>query len=162
MPLGRPQGLLRLLYRVPVTFLRTPLRNLFGEHLLLLNHVGRRTGRLRRAVLESIRRDRANDTYYVVSAWGEEADWLRNVRRTPDVTVHVGSRRLEAVARPLPPEEGEIELRDFARRHPAPTRLLLRLVGRRLPTSDAAWRALAEAFVVVALEARETPGGRPL
>lgn len=107
-------------------------------------------------MLEALRHDEDADVYYVVSAWGERADWLRNLRQTPEATLLVGDRRLEAVARPLAAAEGERELRRFVRRHPLPARLLLRILGRRLPAAEEGFRVLAEALVVVALRVRGT------
>src|SRR3970282_2205747 len=49
---------------------------------VLLTVTGRRTGKRRRRPIRAIRR---GDTFYAVAVLGERSDWLRNVRRQPDV-----------------------------------------------------------------------------
>lgn len=75
----------RWLARAPIPVLRHGFGWLLGPRLLLLEHIGWRTGRPRQVVLEVI--DRAPGTWYVVSAYGERAQWLRNVQKQPRVRV---------------------------------------------------------------------------
>lgn len=151
-----PRGILRLVFRLPVPLFRSGLSRLLGNRLLLLTHVGRKTGQPRHTVLEVVRYDAARDSYFVVSAWGERADWLKNIRKTPDVTVCVGRRRAIGFAKPLPPSEGETELLDYVHRHPIAARALSRLIGYRVSGSDEEYRALARKLTVVSIScARE-------
>lgn len=46
-------------------------------------------------------------TMYMLSGGGDRADWLKNIRRTPDVRVRVGTRTVAARGRLL--EEGTDE-----------------------------------------------------
>ncbi|MGH3811135.1 MAG: nitroreductase family deazaflavin-dependent oxidoreductase [Pseudonocardiaceae bacterium] len=71
--------------RAPVPLLRNGFGWLLGPRFLLLEHIGRRSGQPRHVVLEVI--DRAAGGWYVVSAYGERAQWLRNIRRQPRVRV---------------------------------------------------------------------------
>ena len=144
-----PTGLSRMLYRLPVWFFRVHLGWLLGSHFLLLNHTGRKSGRLRQAVLEIIRHDKASDTYFVVAGWGEKSDWFRNVQETPSVTIQVRSRHLNAVAGWLLPDEAGEEILNYARRFPALTRFLVRVAGYRVDGTDADYRALGRIFPVV-------------
>lgn len=82
-----PRGLARLFYRVPILFYRAGLGWLLGSRFLMLTHTGRVSGLPRRTVLEIVRTDEASGAYYVVSAWGEKSDWLRNVRQGPKVVI---------------------------------------------------------------------------
>ncbi|MEV0085192.1 hypothetical protein [Saccharopolyspora sp. NPDC050642] len=54
-----PKGLSRLLFRLPIHLYRWGLGWLFGSRLVLVNHVGRVTGKPRQVVLEVVSRDRA-------------------------------------------------------------------------------------------------------
>ena len=56
-----------------------------GPRFLLLKHIGRRIGLARYAVLEVIDRDRGE--WYVVAAYGQHAQWYRNIRRQPEIRV---------------------------------------------------------------------------
>lgn len=91
--LSKPRrGLLRWLARLPLWLFRLHLDRLTSERFLMLVHTGRRSGLRRATVLEVVGHDQG--AYYVVSAWGEVADWYRNVTRTPRVTVGVAGGRL--------------------------------------------------------------------
>lgn len=76
-----------------------------GVPTLLLEHVGRRSGRRRTTPLLYIR-DGAN-LVIVASRGGSEATpaWYHNLRANPEVTVQVGSERRRVRARTAPPDE---------------------------------------------------------
>ncbi|MQA16779.1 MAG: nitroreductase family deazaflavin-dependent oxidoreductase, partial [Pseudonocardiaceae bacterium] len=73
----------RWLARAPVPLLRRGFGWLLGPRFLLLEHIGRRTGLARYAVLEVV--DRGRGEWYVVAAYGPRAQWYRNVLRQPRV-----------------------------------------------------------------------------
>ena len=52
-----PAGLTRFLFRVPIHLYRLRLGWLFGSRLLLLNHIGRVSGKPRQTILEVAERD---------------------------------------------------------------------------------------------------------
>ncbi|MBI4479340.1 MAG: hypothetical protein HY651_04900 [Acidobacteria bacterium] len=64
---SRPHGLLRLFLRFPILLYRLGLGWLFGGRLVLLTHIGRKSGRSRRVLLETLRLDRATQTVYILS-----------------------------------------------------------------------------------------------
>ena len=68
------------------------------EGFALLTVTGRKSGRLRTRPVRAIRLD---DTLYAVALLGERSDWLRNTRAKPEITVKLGSRRLDARVRDL-------------------------------------------------------------
>jgi deazaflavin-dependent oxidoreductase (nitroreductase family) len=108
----------RQLMRAPVHIYRARLGFLFGRRMLMLEHIGRRTGARRYVVLEVI--DRLDsDSYVVVSGFGTHAQWFRNVRADPRVRVWIGGRRpAEARASVLSPDEVAASLHAYAVRHP--------------------------------------------
>ena len=109
----------------------------------------------RQAVIEVVRHDRASDTYIIVSGFGSQVDWYRNIQKTPDVVVQTGTRRLAPVAEPLPREAAADELHDYARRYPGTFRAITtRLLGREVDGSAEAYRQLAAEMPVVALRPR--------
>ncbi|MFQ6089367.1 MAG: nitroreductase family deazaflavin-dependent oxidoreductase [Candidatus Methanofastidiosia archaeon] len=145
-----PRGLARIFYRLPIWLFRTRLSWLLGERFLLLTHIGRNSGLPRKAVLEVIRHDKESDTYFVTSGWGEKSDWYRNIKKTPEVTINVGRRRLNVVAVRLERREAERELLDYAKRNPKVIRTLARLIGYRLDGTEEDYRALARKLPIVA------------
>lgn len=115
---ARPPGpLSRLLFRLPVWLYRAKMGWVLDGRFLLLAHVGRRTGRMRQAVLEVIDFDAEQSMYFVASAWGDKADWFRNIAIRPDVEITVGRRKMRALADILSPGESRRILREYGRRH---------------------------------------------
>ncbi|MEP7187773.1 MAG: nitroreductase family deazaflavin-dependent oxidoreductase [Roseiflexaceae bacterium] len=147
-----PRGLARLAFRLPIWLYRLHLGWLLGDRLLLLTHIGRKSGLPRQTVLEVVRHDRSSDTYIIVSGFGEQVDWFRNIQHNPNVLVQSGTRRLEAVAVWLPLDVAADELYSYAQRYPRTFRTLTkRLLGQDLDGSAESCRQLAGTVPVVAL-----------
>ncbi len=107
----------RWVVRAPIGLYHARLGRMFGSRLLLLEHVGRTTGRRRRAVLEVVDRPDSH-TFAVVSGFGPQTQWLRNVMARPDVRVSVGRlHRARATAQLVPPAAAARRLEAYARRH---------------------------------------------
>jgi deazaflavin-dependent oxidoreductase (nitroreductase family) len=101
--------------------------------MLLLEHIGRKSGKKRRAVLEIIRYDPTVGVFYVVSGFGKRSDWIRNVQVNPDVRIHVGSKSIPAIAALLNQERTAAEILDYAERNPKLIKFLAnRLLGYKL------------------------------
>jgi len=133
-----PTGVRRLLWRLPIWLYRLHLGRLTGGRLMLLRHTGRVTGRPRLAVIEVVRRDAGG--YVAASGFGPRADWYRNIRQTPEVTLTVGARVIPATATPLTAEEGAELMATYAPRHPALARRLCRIMGFHVDGGDADYR----------------------
>ena len=76
-----------------------------GAPMLLLDHVGRKSGRHRTTPLLYL--DDDPDLVIVASRGGSDAPpaWWLNLEATPQTTVQVGSERRDVVARTASPEE---------------------------------------------------------
>ena len=136
-----PAGLTRLLFRMPIYLYRLRLGWLFGSRLLLLNHVGRVSGKSRQTVLEVAEHD--DDSYVVASGWGPDAAWYRNILQTPAATIQVGTRTMSVTAIPLDKEEGANIFMRYASRHRRSAKYLLpRILGFSVDGSDADFRAV--------------------
>lgn len=147
-----PRGFSRLLWRAPILFYKLRLGWLFGKRALLLHHTGRISGLPRQNMLEVVRYDQENNTYYIVSGFGEKADWFQNIMKTPQVTIQVGLRKYAALAKRLTEQEAEAEFLDYNRRHPNMIHSLGRFIGYQVEASDEGIRQLARLMPVVALE----------
>jgi len=150
-----PTGLSRLLFRLPIYLYRWNLGWLLGGRFLLINHVGRKSGKKRQAVVEVVRYDNASDTYVVASGFGPEADWYRNLQKQPDVTIQVGRRKLDVIAEFLTPAEGAQEMVDYAHRHPTAARNLSKLMGYQVDGSEADYRKLGRELPFVVFRPKE-------
>ena len=122
----RAAALLRVrhLARAPIWLFRARLGLLFAGRLLMLEHVGRVSGRRRYVVLEVVARP-TRRRYVVASGFGTRAQWYRNVLAHPHVRVVVGSRGpAPATATPLSDEQAADALSAYAADHPRTWRTL--------------------------------------
>ncbi|HJU17336.1 MAG TPA: nitroreductase family deazaflavin-dependent oxidoreductase [Stellaceae bacterium] len=151
-------GAQRLLFRAPVYLYRWRCGRLLGRRFLLLIHTGRRTGRRRETVLEVVEYREAGPELVVVSAFGRNADWLRNIAATPGPEVVIGRERFVAAHRLLDPEEamGVIERYEQRNRLVAPIvrRVLSRLLGWPYRGSASDRRRLVDELPFVAFRPR--------
>ncbi|MFV9634511.1 nitroreductase family deazaflavin-dependent oxidoreductase [Mycobacterium neumannii] len=107
----------RRLMRAPIGLYRARLGFIFGSRILLLEHIGRKSGRTRQVVLEVLDRPHP-DAYIVASGFGTRAQWYRNVQAEPRVRVSVGAQvSMPAIARPLSTGEADAALRRYIDRH---------------------------------------------
>jgi deazaflavin-dependent oxidoreductase (nitroreductase family) len=126
---SRPAGALRLAFRLPIYLYRLNLGWLLGHRALLLVHQGRSSGLLRETVLEVVFYNPATRKSVVLSAWGEKADWYRNIEATPALEVRTGGQRYVPEQQFLAPEENHAVLADYGRRHPLAFRIFVRAFG---------------------------------
>lgn len=139
---GPPKGLSRLLFRLPIPLYRRGLGWLFGSRLVLVNHVGRVTGKPRQVVLEVVSRD-TDGSHVVASGWGPTAAWYRNLLHTPEVTIQVGRRTIPVTAIPLPADEGAEIMARYGSQHRMAAKVLLpRLMGYAVDGSETDFRAV--------------------
>lgn len=139
-----PSGWKRVLFRLPIWLYRWHLGWLLGNRFLLLNHVGRKSGQPRQAVLEVVMYDGSSDTYYVASGFGPQAQWYRNLLNQPEVTIQVGCRRLRVTAEPLSAQESGAAMVDYARRNPRTARALVQFVGLEVDGREETYRRIGE------------------
>jgi len=93
-----PGPILRVVLRVPRILYRRRLGWLLGRRFLLLEHVGRISGRQHQTVLEVVNYDGSSGEVVVMSGWGRSSDWYRNVEATGQATITVGRHTLGAAA----------------------------------------------------------------
>jgi deazaflavin-dependent oxidoreductase (nitroreductase family) len=156
-----PRGVRRWLLRLPVWLYRAGLGWLLGERFLLLTHIGRKSGRPRETVLEVVHHDKATDTYFIASGWGEKSDWIRNLQKAPTVSVNVGKRHFVAMAKRLSIEQAQGTLLASAQHHPWVFPILAKLiVGRRLNPTEEDCLRLAQSVPVFGLVRLDAPRRR--
>jgi deazaflavin-dependent oxidoreductase (nitroreductase family) len=154
----RPAGLLRRLYRAPVHLYRWKCGRLLGNRFLLLTHVGRRSGRHHQTVLEVAEYRREGPEVVVMSAYGPDADWLRNIQVTPNPEVVVGPHRFVASYRVLGEEEAVSVVRGYEQRNrfmaPIIRFVMSRFLGWRYHGSEIERRRLVAQLPLIAFRPR--------
>lgn len=107
----------RRLMRAPVWIYKARAGALFGSRLLMLEHIGRKSGEPRYVVLEVVGHPSPN-TYVVASGFGRKAQWFRNIEANPRVRVYAGSHAPRpATARVLDQQEADRTLTAYVSRH---------------------------------------------
>ncbi len=153
---GKPvweRPLLRAFMRFPIYLYRACLGWFFGKRFLMLSHIGRKSGLTRFVVLEVVNQDAENKIFYVAAAWGEQADWYRNILGTPQVTVQVKNKRFSALAKKISSEVALENLWVYAQKYPAAfTQLIKTILGEALPPNYETCQKMADAIPLVALK----------
>jgi deazaflavin-dependent oxidoreductase (nitroreductase family) len=149
-----PRGWKAWLWRAPIWFYRLGLGGLFGKRFLLLNHIGRKSGQSRQAVIEVVKIDSENNIYYSVSGFGEKAQWFQNIMYKPQVNIQVGSKKMEAQAERLSLEDGEAILQEYAREHPIALRELSKILNLPYDGSQKSVSEMAKVLPVIAFHAQ--------
>jgi deazaflavin-dependent oxidoreductase (nitroreductase family) len=155
----------RLVRRLPVWLYRLGLGGLLGRRFVRLTHSGPEAGQRQDTVIEVLRHDMDTGAVMIPAAWGERAEWVRNVRARPEATVMVGRDQWAVRAEALPVEEAAQEWYVFATDYPTAFARLTRLVlGAAGEATVPGCRKVAEQMAVVALvpalyRSTRVPGG---
>ena len=135
MPGRRRKRLVRLAFRLPRVLFDLRLGWIFAGHLVLVEHVGRKTGKRYRVPLEVVQRD-GEGVLTVASGFGGRADWYRNLVAEPKAHIIVGRRAIPVAAEPMSVPEGSAVMLAYGRRHRWIARGVLALTGIRADGSD--------------------------
>lgn len=139
--LRRNPGRLALaVFRLPLPLYRRGWGGLLGHTFLLLVHAGRKTGQPRSAIAMVLRYDRQSHEAVICSGWGQDTDWVRNIRARPALQVQIGRESFTPEQRFLSEEESLAVVAGFGRRHPWRLRLITSILGWGDLRSDAAAR----------------------
>ena len=127
---------------------------LLGHRFLRLTHVGRRSGRRYRTVLEVVGTGSAPDEVVVMAGSGSSSDWYRNLQAHPAIEVAIGRQRFRPRQRTLSEPEAVAVLAAYERRNrwatPLVRRVLTWLVGWQYDGTDDARRRLAHERPLIA------------
>ena len=156
----RPGPILRRVLRTPARLYDWNAGWLLGHRFLRLTHVGRRSGRHYRTVLEVIGTGPAPEEVIVIAGLGRSADWYRNLQAHPAVEVAIARQRFRPTHRFLGEQEAIEVLAEYERRNrwvaPLVHWVLSWLVGWEYDGREDARRRLAHELPLVALR----PQGR--
>lgn len=151
--LSPPTGFSRFLFRIPIFLYKIGMGWMLGNRFLLLNHIGRKTGLPRQAVLEVVAHDKDPNRYVVAVGFGPKSQWYQNVMANPEVSIQAGGKKMKVTAEKLPPKEaGEIMV-EFARRYPFEARFAS-VLGYEVDGSEEDYRKMGEMMTLIALTPR--------
>src|SRR3954466_824316 len=100
-----PSGAARWVLRLPVALYSARAGWLLGHRFLLLEHRGRRTGRVYRTVLEVLSWDPVAREAVVMSGFGHKSQWYRNVLADGAAEVQIARLRFTATVRSVDADE---------------------------------------------------------
>jgi deazaflavin-dependent oxidoreductase (nitroreductase family) len=153
----RNSTLLRFLH-APVLLYGCGLGWVLGRRFLLLTHTGRRTGVRHQTVLEVMEYRDSDLEIVVMSGFGRNANWLRNIEAASMAEIDIGSHHFTAAYRLLPDDEAIEVVRGYERRNRFMgwiVRLVLsRLLGWKYRGSDSDHQRLVEQLPLIAFRPR--------
>jgi deazaflavin-dependent oxidoreductase (nitroreductase family) len=119
--------------RAPARLYDWNLGWMLGRRFLCLTHVGRRTGRQYRTMLEVVGENRDRHEVIVVAGLGRSAQWYRNLLEREAIEVAIGRERFAPCCRELDPPDAAAVLAQYEQRNryiaPVIRRVLSWLVG---------------------------------
>lgn len=155
-----PKGCSRWLYRLPIRLYQVGWGKLLGGRMVMISHTGRVTGMTRQVVLEVVKSEASKGIFYVVAAWGEQADWFKNIQANPVVHYQLGKRSFSGRAEVLSQLDASLVFIEYGSAHPLMLQWLMRFVGYRIERNEKSFRALAEHLPVVKLVPDQAMGCR--
>jgi len=148
--LRQPGRVALAVFRLPLHLYRRGWGWLLGRTFLQFAHEGRRTGTVRETTAMVLTFDKATTEAVICSAWGANADWIRNIQRRPALRVQIGRDSFVPEQRFLTEDEAFASAIAFRRAHPWRLRLFARVLGWGDLRSDAAVRAFVRTRPFVA------------
>ena len=142
-----PRGWKSFFWRAPIYIYRLGLGWMLGKRFLLLNHIGRKSGLPRQAVLEVIHH--TEDAYFVSSGFGEKSHWFQNLMHSPNVSIQVGRKKMQAKAERLPLPEAKEILQIYAEKHPIALRELIKIIGLSYDGSEEALEKIIKLIPII-------------
>jgi deazaflavin-dependent oxidoreductase (nitroreductase family) len=147
----KPGRLALAVFRMPLRAYRHHAGWLLGRTFLLLVHTGRTTGQPHPTVAMVLRYDPARHEAVICSAWGPDADWVRNLHAGPAVQVQLGRESYTPKHRFLSEDESFNAAVQFRSEHPWRLRLLSAVLGWDDLHDDDAVREFTRTHPFVAL-----------
>lgn len=151
------QRALRYFLRAPVYIYRLHLGRLLGRRFLLLTHTGR-SGLRRQTVLEVMEYRKEVPEAVVMSGFGRNSDWLRNIETAGNEEVTIGGEHFAATHRFLGEDEAVNVVKNYERANrfmiPIVRWVLTRLLGWTYRGSEDDRRRLVRELPLVAFRPR--------
>lgn len=142
-----PASILKLIHYPPQFAYAIGLGPIVGKFVLLLTTIGRKSGKPRVTPLQY---EEINGAYYLGSACGARADWVRNLQQNPSAEIRIKTKRFKGNAEIV---TETIRIADFLayryQRHPRMIAAMLRGDGLNIPPIRSELEAYAQNLVLV-------------
>jgi len=128
----RPGLWLRLLYRLPVALYHSGAagwESAIGFSWILLVTRGRKTGREHAVMLDVLGAE--DGRHYVQAAYGEAADWRKNIAASGDFEAQVGRERFAARLEPVDDRDARRVMLAYVESHPLYSPTIAWMLGYR-------------------------------
>jgi deazaflavin-dependent oxidoreductase (nitroreductase family) len=152
----KPGRIALALFRLPLPLYRRGWGRLLGHTFLVLVHAGRKTGNPHATVAMTLSHDPETHEAVICSGWGQNTDWIKNIRARPALQIQIGREAFTPKQRFLTEDESFAVAVEFRRRHPWRVRLITSILGWDLST-DAAVRAFVCSRPFVAFRPQAAP-----
>jgi deazaflavin-dependent oxidoreductase (nitroreductase family) len=139
--------------KLPLPLYRIGLGWMFGHRFMLVTHLGRRSGKVRRTVLAVLRYDAETKEIMAISAWSA-SEWYKNILVCPALQVETGFTRYAPAQRFLAPEEIATLFEAYRRECPTFSRIVCRIPGWKWNSSHEELLVLAQTLRGVAFRPR--------
>jgi len=146
----KPTGLWRHVLRIPIHLYHWRLGFLMGGRFILIDHVGRKSGKLYQTPVEVVRHDTVSGEYIVCSGTGPNADWYRNLTAKPADAVQVRNERWQPTQRMLTQQEASDYFEGYENEHPKAAKRLLKSMGKDYDGTDEGRFAMAAEMPMIA------------
>jgi deazaflavin-dependent oxidoreductase (nitroreductase family) len=113
---------------------------LLGHTFLLITHEGRKTGKRRETVAMALAYEPEKEEAVVCSAWGQNTEWIRNLRAHTALQIQIGREAYVPAQRFLTEDEAVAVAIAFRDRHPWRLRLFAAILGWGDLSTEAAVR----------------------
>ena len=153
----RPGRMALALFRLPLPLYKRGWGGLLGHSFLLLVHEGRKTGKRHATVAMTLQYEPDTDEAIVCSVWGENTEWIRNIRAHTAREIQIGRESFGPEQRFLSEDESVTVALEFRRRHPWRVRLLASILGWHGLQTEAGVRNFVRSRPFVAFR----PGQKP-
>ncbi len=136
----QPGRLALAVFRLPLPLYRRGWGWLLGNTFLLLVHTGRKTGKPHSTVAMTLTYNPETHEAVICSVWGQNTDWVRNIRVRPASQVQIGRESFTPEQRFLSEDESLAVAIEFRNQHPWRLRLITWILGWDDLRSDTAAR----------------------
>jgi deazaflavin-dependent oxidoreductase (nitroreductase family) len=151
---ARPPAFMIPILKLPLLFYRTGLGWLFGHRFMLLTHMGRHSGKVRRTVLAVLSFDPQTREVMAISAWSA-SEWYKNILASPALQLETGFTHYVPCHRSLASEEIAMLFEDYCRKHPIFSRIVCRIPGWKWDSSHTEFLELANTLHGVAFQPKQ-------
>lgn len=156
-PIQRPtKGFMKWFFKSPLIAWRMGHGFIFGRWILILTTTGRKSGLPRHTPLQFFG---GRERKYIISGWGEHADWYKNMLVYPNITIQSAYGVESVRGREVMDDEEYRQTFQYCHRDPI-MRWWMRYMD--IPISEEAFLVHKDKFLIVTFEPTSEPTPPPL